>query len=470
MRRFRLLPALVFGAALIAIILARPDRPLRIGVGAVAHDLCSAVFVSGLEPGRVFDESLAARAGLKLIAWAISYRVDRTQHEVTVQLAGLLEARAAYYGELGCILLQGEAPQNLPSGAEFAALHTDLPPLLPEIAGPEVVVPDDPALKAALDHAFAEPREPPLRRTKAVVVVHNGTVIAERYAPGYGVDTPILGFSLAKSVMNALAGILVHQGKLQTGERAPIPAWQDPGDARHLITIEQLMRMTSGLDLDEEGVGFADPSNQMLYLARDMADFAEQAQLSAPPGTRWSYSSASTHLLARIIRDRAGGQALDALGFAERELFGPLGMRSAVVEVDSTGTMIGSHYILASARDWARFGLLYLDGGVIGGKRLLPENWIEFSARASLGTNYGAGFWTNRSAAAEAQGRVEGGMPRDAYFASGNLGQRIVILPSQHLVIVRMGYATGSDNDIGGLIRLVREVIDATAAQATVQP
>ena len=465
MRRFRLLPTLVFGAALVAIILARPDRPLRIGVGTVAHDLCSATFVSRLDPDQVFAESLASRAGLKLIAWAISYQVDRSQHVVTARLAGLLEARAAYYGELGCVLLQGEPPQNLPTGAELAALHTDMPPLLPEIAGPEVVVPDDPALRAALDHAFEEPRAPPFRRTKAVVILRDGTVIAERYAPGYGVDTPILGFSLAKSVINALAGILVVEGKLQTGERVPVAAWQDPGDARHLITIEQLMRMTSGLDLDEEGMGFADPSNQMLYLARDMADFAEHAQLSAPPGTRWAYSSASTHLLARVIRDRTGGQALDALGFAEHELFGPLGMHSAVVEVDSTGTMIGSHYVLASARDWARFGLLYLDGGMIGGKRLLPENWIEYSAKASLGTNYGAGFWTNRSPAQEAQGRVGGGVPRDAYFASGNLGQRIVILPSQHLVIVRMGYATGPDNDIGGLIRLVREVIDAMAPQ-----
>jgi len=466
MRRSRLISGFAVGVTLVAIALVRPDRPFLIGVGAVAHDLCSAAFVSGLDPKQVFADSLAPRAGLRLIAPAITYDVDRGAHAVTARLAGVLRQRAIYYQGLGCVLIHGAEPQGLPSPAELAALRPDAPPLLPEIAGPAVVAPMDQKLKSALDHAFEEPEQPPFRRTKAIVIVHDGRVIAERYAPGWTVETPILGFSMTKSVINAFVGILVRQGRLQTDARAPVPAWQTPGDPRRLITIENLMRMTSGLDLDEEGAGFANRSDRMVYLARDMTEFAGKAKLIATPGTRWAYSSASTHILAQIIRDTVGGRAIDALGFAQRELFGPLGMRSAVMEVDATGTMVGSHYMLASARDWARFGLMYLDDGTAGGRRILPEGWIEFSARPTLGTEYGAGFWTNRRNAAQARAPVNGSMPRDVFFAAGNLGQRIFILPSQRLVIVRLGDATGPGNDARGLIRLVREVIGALGDEA----
>lgn len=455
MRRSAIVFSFVLGGILLAGVLLRPDRPMRIGTGAVAHDLCSGVFVSGLDPDRVFVDSLAPRAGLSLIARGLSWRVDRKERNVTASLLGLIAARAVANDGLGCILLQGDPPSGLPSPSELAVLRPPAPPR------PAPVEPAAPMLEAALDQAFLEPDHPPFRRTAAVVILHEGRIIAERYAPGYGVDTPILGFSLTKSVMNALTGILVRQGRLQPGERAPIAAWSNQDDPRHLITVEQLMRMTSGLDLDEENAGFANPSDQMLYLARDMAGFAEQARLLAPPGTHWAYSSGSTHIVAQIIRDRTGGKPLDALDFAQRELFGPLAMRSPVVELDSTGTMIGSHYMLATARDWARFGQLYVDGGVVDGRRILPEGWVEFTARNTLGTNYGAGFWTNRTTTPEAEARVAAGMPHDAFFASGNLGQRIVILPSQHMVIVRMGNATGPGNDVAGLLKLVRSAIEA---------
>ena len=166
------------------------------------------------------------------------------------------------------------------------------------------MAPSDPALKAALDHAFEEPAEPPFRRTKAVVVVHDGKVIAERYAAGIGVDTPLLGFSMTKSVINALIGILTQQGLVTPSMPAPIPEWR--GDLRREIEVEHLLRMTTGLALDETNSGF-DPSSQMVYLHDDMAGFAVNAAVIAPPGTRWAYSSPTTQLLARIIRDAAGG-------------------------------------------------------------------------------------------------------------------------------------------------------------------
>jgi CubicO group peptidase (beta-lactamase class C family) len=315
-------------------------------------------------------------------------------------------------------------------------------------------------LKAALDHAFEEPATPPFRRTKAVVVVHEGMVIAERYAGGIGVETPLLGFSMTKSMVNALLGILTQQGRISPSLPAPVPEWRAATDPRRKIEVEHLMRMTTGLALDETDSGF-DPSSQMVHLRDDMAGFAAQAAVIAPPGTRWAYSSPSTQILARIIRDIVGGPE-QTLAFAWRELFNPLGMRDVTLEFDATGTLHGTSYMLASARDWARFGLLYLNDGMIGGRRILHEDWVDFSASATLDTDYGAGFWTNRSEHEHAKGRVRLGIPRDAFFASGDLGQRIVVLPSQHLVIVRLGDSVDPTGDIRGLGRLVSDVIAAT--------
>src|SRR5438045_4220391 len=169
-----------------------------------------------------------------------------------------------------------------------------------------------------------------------------------------------------------------------------------------------------------------------------MSGFAVRAAVVAPPVKRWSYSSPTTELLARIIRDAVGGPE-QSLAFAWRELFNPLGMRNVTMEFDTAGTMQGTTWMLASARDWARFGLLYLNDGVVGGKRILHEDWVDFCAAATLDTDYAAGFWTNRSEHPNAKARVRLGIPRDAFFASGDLGQRIVIMPSQKLVVVRLG-------------------------------
>ena len=450
--------AAILVAMAAAAAIFRPDRAIRVATGLVAHNVCSKIFVSGLDPQAVFAETIE-RDGIRRLRWGLRYRLDRTGQTVDASLAGLFGSRAAFHEGLGCVLLHGKEPYVLRS--DFAALKTPkAPPLLEEIAGAAVVEPADPRLKAALDHAFEEPAEPPFRRTKAVVVVHDGGVIAERYAEGIGVDTPLLGFSMTKSVINALIGILTQQGVVTPSFPAPIPEWRAASDPRHEIDVEHLMRMTTGLALDETNSGF-DPSSQMVYLHNDMAGFAAKAAVIAPPGKRWAYSSPTTQLLARIIRDAVGGPE-QTLAFAWRELFNPLGMRNVTLEFDGAGTLQGSTYMLASARDWARFGLLYLNDGVVGGRRILQDDWVDFSASATLDTDYGAGFWTNRSEHPNAKGRVRLGIPRDAFFASGDLGQRIVIIPSQHLVIVRLGDSVDPTGDIRGLGRLVSEVIAAT--------
>ena len=450
--------ALVMAASGTAAVMFRPDRAIRVATGFVAHIVCAKTFVSGFDPQTVFAET-TDRAGIRRLRWVLGFQIDRTGKTVDASLTGLFGSRAVFHEGLGCVTQHGPAePYILKS--DLTALQTPkAPPLLPEIAGTAIVEPADPKLKAALDHAFEEPASPPFRRTKAVVVAHNGRVIAERYADGVGVDTPLLGFSMTKSVINALIGILTQQGLVTPSFPAPVPEWRAPTDPRREIEVEHLMRMTTGLALDETNSGF-DVSSQMVYLHDDMAGFAARAPMIAEPGTRWAYSSPTTQLLARIIRNATGGPE-QSLALAWRELFNPLGMRNVTLQFDASGTLQGSSGMLASARDWARFGLLYLNDGIVGGRRLLHEDWVDLSAAATLDTDYGAGFWTNRSEHERAKGRVSLGIPRDAFFAFGDMGQRIVILQSQQMVIVRLGDSADPTGDIRGVARLVKEVIEA---------
>jgi len=455
--------ALLFGCTSV-----RLDRGIEVATGLISHTLCSELFVSGVSPEEVYAKDLAPRGGMGLINWATRYDTDRTRKEVRTTVAGGFASRAVYRDGLGCIVVHGEEPADAPAPADIALDGRGAVPQLPEIAGPAVVEPDDARLRAALDGAFTEPADPPYRWTTAVVIVHDDRVIAERYAPGYGVDTPLLGYSATKSVMSALVGILVGQGRLAVDSPAPVAAWSGPDDPRRAITIAQLLRMTSGLALDETQSPF-NPVARMLYLERDMAGFAERAGLEAQPGRTWNYTSGNTLILSRIIRDAVGGHAADVLGFARRELFDPLGMRTVTLEIDATGTPVGSTYMLASARDWARLGMLYLNDGEIGGHRILPPGWVRYSSTPTLDGGYGAGFWTNRVEGAIPGSDTSWGMPgapRDAFFARGLLGQYVVVVPSARLVVARFGKSHGPGAEIEAVGRLVADVIAALSGRA----
>ena len=423
----------------------------------MSHTLCSDAFVSGLDPDQVAAEMLPGMPGIRRLLPLLRHHVDRARREVSASVAGLFESRAVYRPGMGCTLVYpGEADA---AAAPPPAPWSDTAPRLGDIVGPAVVESADERLRRALDRAFADPPDGPAQGTIAVVVVHDDRIVAERYAPGYGIDTPLLGWSMTKSLMNALVGILVRQGRLSLTGPAPVPAWRDPGDPRHAITIEQLMRMTSGLALDDTNNGF-DPSSRMLYTQPDMAAYAEHFTLVAQPGRRYHYSNLSTLILSRIVRDAVGGRAEDVVRFADRELFGPLGMRGVTLEFDAADTPVGSTYGYATARDWARFGLLYLHDGVVGGARILPEGWVDWSARWTPRSRegYGAGFFTNRGASEGGILRIRGGMPPDAFFASGTQGQRLVIAPFARLVVVRLGRtADWGAFDKRAITRLVTE-------------
>jgi CubicO group peptidase (beta-lactamase class C family) len=429
-----------------------PARGIRVGTAVVSKTLCSGVFVSGLDPDLLYAEAIKPIPGQDQLAKRLKYSVDRAAKQVTATWLGGFESRAIYRDGIGCTLVHGNLPDDLLSGARVHAGADAVVPL--------EVEPRSPKLEAALDHAFAEPAQPPYRWVKAIVILHDGKLVAERYAAGYGADTPVLGYSLSKSVTSALIGILVRQKRLSVGQNAPVAQWKNPSDPRHAITINELLRMTSGLAIEESDTGL-DPVSRMLFVESDMAGFAERARLKATPATTWEYTSGNTLILSRIIRDAVGGHAQDVLEFARKELFEPLGITTATMEFDSTGTPVGSIYVLASARDWARFGELYRNDGVVNGRRLLPEGWVNYSATPTLNADYGAGFWTNRGAHSNAAVRIKVGMPEDAFYGSGNLGQRVVIIPSKKLVIVRLGLTHAPGFDMRGLLQLIRETSDA---------
>ncbi|OOG61493.1 hypothetical protein B0E46_16095 [Rhodanobacter sp. B04] len=420
----------------------------RTATGSVSRSLCATAFLSRLDPQRTFtEEQLPLMRGL---GWTIHYEVDRARREVRSSVLGNFSARAVYREGLGCLLVQGDSA--VPEAAGFEA-----DPIASTWPG-NAIEPADPAIRRALDRAFAEPDPAHPRLTKAVVVLRDGQLIAERYAPGYGPGTPIWAHSISKSITNALIGILVRKGELQLDQPAPIAAWRSPLDPHHAVTVDQLLRMDSGLPFDETD-GAISPMTRMLYLERDMAGYAARTPLTHPPGTAWGYSNLGYVLLSRLVHDAAGGSAADAERFARHELFAPLGMRNTVIETDATGTPIGASNVYASARDLARFGQLYLDDGIVDGRRLLPEGWVEYSHSQTLHTGYGAGFWTNLVN----DGRVPvwnapWGMPqlpKDMYYARGAFGQYVVIVPSERLVVVRMGISLYYGDDTGELVAAV---------------
>ncbi len=434
-----------------------PDRMASVATGFAAHQLCGAAFIAGLDPEAYWAE--AAPPAMRLVDWAMVRQVDRARGTVRASLAGLGERVALHRGQAGCLVL------NAPAPAPLAALPELAPPLLAEIApGPEVV-PGTPALAAALEHAFAETDPEALLQTRAVVVLHRGRVVAERYAPGYGVATRLHGWSMTKSVTNALLGVRVRQGRVAMQAPLGLPEWA--ADGRSALTPDHLLRMVSGLRFGNSlGAGFGDlvnPATQMLFSDAEMAADAIAAKLEAAPGTHWQYSNGNSQILSRVIRDLAGGDEAAALRFARAELFGPLGMQSAVLETDGSGTPVGAAYLWATARDWARFGQLYAQDGVVGGRRLLPEGWVAYGAAPTLGgaVGYGAGFWTNQGDSMGARRRVELGMPAEAFMARGAFGQFVVVVPSRQLVVARLGYTFSPR---AATITMARLVVEALAA------
>jgi CubicO group peptidase (beta-lactamase class C family) len=446
-RRFGRLTGLsLLALLLVALVAFRPDRAARVAAAVAAHTVCSAVFVSGIDSTSAAREHIGAIIGYP--ARAVSYTVDRAHGRVHASLRGLFAADARFTRGYGCRV---EHAGDEPLTPEQASEATEP---MPQIQA------TDPAIETALSQVFAESPASP-KRVKAVLVVQDGQILAERYAPGITPRTPLLSYSVAKSFTNALLGILVRQGRLKVEQAVDAEEWQASEDPRRQLTIEDLLRMRSGLDAEETGSGF-DPVSRMEFLEGDMAAFAARHPLKAAPRQTFEYTSANTLILNRLIGRLVGGGAAGLRAFAEHELFEPLDIHGVTLEFDGRGVFVGSTFLYASARDYAKFGELFLrDGLTPRGERLLPEGWARWSASSTLGSDYGAGFWTNNGGSRLAKLRAGAGFPADGFFASGFLGQRIYIVPSAHLVVVRLGLSTAPTFGIGDDIDLIAATIRA---------
>lgn len=406
--------------------------------------LCSGIFVSGRKARSLLVEDLAVDDLAPLRA--LKANVDYAQKTVTVSLFGLCQRTALYRPGLGSTLVLDTTVEGLRSqSASFSTWLQHHPSRLQSLPTAQASsLGDRYCLKAVTNRAFEEENSSKQKRTRAVVVVHRGKIVAERYAAGFSAQTPMLGWSLAKSVVNALVGILVRQGKLSLADSDLIAEWRQPGDARRCITLEQLLRMSSGLQFSE---AYGNPLSDvitLLFHREDGARYAAQQPLAQKPGSVFHYASGTTVLLCRIIREAVGGTLADYFAFPRQALFDPLGMASAVLEPDSSGTFVGSSFMYATARDWAKLGLLHLQEGrwKVEGQwvRILPEGWAKFSSEASQTADfYGAHFWRGVPDSFTVGDRDTVNWPKDAYLASGYQGQFVTIVPSADLVVVRLG-------------------------------
>jgi CubicO group peptidase (beta-lactamase class C family) len=454
-RVFLWVSALVVLAGIAAAAYWRPDRALEVASGLTAHNLCSAAFISNLDPQATADELVKPMLP-GFVGPLLRYHVDPALKTVEASVVGLKSMRAAFTSGYGCRLIVDPPYKEPAPPIPRAASPAD------SFAPPTQVASEDPGIEEALTREFTEQPSQHPRYVKAIVVVKDGHVIAERYARGFTLDTPLLSYSVAKSFTNALLGILVRQGRLRVDQPVAAPEWKQPGDPRNAVVIDDLLRMDSGIDAPETGSGF-DPVAQMLYGKDDMAAFAAGFPLKQSPRTRFEYTSANTLILDRLLGATVGGGAPGLRAFADQELFAPLHMDHVTMEFDGAGTFVGSAHVYAPARDYARLGQLFLDGGIgPDGRRILPEQWVDYSRRSTLDSPYGAGFWTNDGPSKPAAARIASGFPKDGFFASGNRGQRIYIVPSEHLIVARFGYSPEPDFGIVEDLQLIKAAITAT--------
>ncbi len=449
-RRRRVL-ARVLGGLVVLLLLAGVGgywyaRPLLLtGTGYAAHNACAVALVAG-------RHDVADDLPPNPLVPYLSTTLDSTDRVATTSVFGVLARQRAWYSPGNGCTLADERPSLAAAppaeGANPIATQTPAPP-----AGAAD------RLTAALGAAFGDDLPADARAalgTRGVVVVQRGTVIAERYAPGFTAQTPQLGWSMAKSVTNVMAGRLVQQGTLSVTQDRLRPEWTDD---RSAITVDQLMRMTSGLRWDET-YDLGTTITEMLYLKQDMAAFAASQPLAHAPGSYQQYSSGSTNILCSVLRSHAGPGTVAP----ERRLISELGLASAVWEPDASGAPVCSSYLWATPRDWAGIGQFALQDGVWNGEQLLPTGWMALStaAPAVVGEErgYAAGWWVNRLADGSSAWPA---MPADTYWASGHDGQRVIVVPSADLVVVRLGFSPSVEEADLRIDTLVHDLVALAA-------
>ncbi|HET7732308.1 MAG TPA: serine hydrolase [Paludibacter sp.] len=402
--------------------------------GYAAKNLASDVFV-----GNRTQESVEA---IDLNFSFIKFTKNTIDYEKKEVISRFLwaESKAIYIEGFGCTLVRGNDEETI---CHRPYVIVPLPSINPDSvawpAGDKLAdtIPagvDTDKLNKALAEAFKDSIG--TKGTFAVAIAFKNQLIAEKYRDGFSAKNRFLSWSMAKSFTHALVGIMVKKGLLKVDEKADIPDWKT--DKRTNITLENLMHMNSGLEWNEDYGNLSDVTI-MLHKSADMAEFAYRKPFVARPDSVWLYSSGTTNIVSYLIRKRIGNDA-DYYAFPRRELFNPIGMRSAIFETDASGTFAGSSYIYATMRDYVRFGLLYMNKGSWLGNQILPKGWTDSAMKPADGSGgkYGSFFWLNQSGDYPS-------VPRDLFMCRGHDGQFIYIIPSLQLVVVRTGFSKKED-------------------------
>ena len=382
-------------------------------------------------------------------------KVNLSERSVTSSIFGLKERKAVFVEGLGAVLINDEFDPNQQFNVpKRNKTKKDLPfPYgnYPQIDNDFVNINYN-KLQSAVDNAFDKDGEK-LKRTRSVLVVYRDNIIAEKYAEGFDKNTPILGWSMTKSIAATMYGILQKKGLIDINSVTGIPEWQN--DDRKNITYNDLLHMNSGLEWVEDYNDISDVTN-MLFLASDMSKVQLHKDLAGKSNETWNYSSGTTNLLSGYLLKQFFNNDQQAyLDFWYAELLDKIGMHSAIIETDLSGNFVGSSYGWANTRDWAKFGLLYLHNGNWNGEQILTPEWVKYVSTPTNGSEgkYGAHFWLN------AGGRYPDA-PKDLFSCNGYQGQWVIIIPSKELVIVRTGLVEDPDFDLNGFLKDILSSIE----------
>ena len=414
--------------------------------GYAAKNMCSCVFVAGREQKEIEAKDL----NFSFIKYA-SNTIDYENKTVTSSFLGMRSQKAFYNEKTGCSVVNHGQPFNtesidiqLPKKLAVSSAFVDFASKkdIPSNINKEKI-------QNAIENHFIEVEGENPKNTRAIVVLYGNQLIAEQYAEGFDKNTKQLGWSMAKSIMSTLTGILVQKGKIDINQPTGIETWQN--DERKNITWKHLLQMNSGLAW-EENYGAISDVTKMLYTEDDVYSFAVNHNLDGTIGKTWKYSSGTSNILSGLIRKQLDNDET-YLSFANKELFNWIGAESMVLESDPAGTIVGSSYAWATPRDWAKYGLLYLQNGKVADQQIFPDWWAEFTASPAEGSEnkYGTQFWKQND-------EEFPNVPKDMYFADGFQGQRIFIIPSKNIVVVRFGLSNKGDISYD---KLLKEIIEA---------
>ncbi len=407
--------------------------------GFASKNIASAHFIGGRELSLIE----ASDNDIPLVKYAVN-AIDDENNIATSSVFGLKKRTAFYRPGLGSVLIDDSFDTNKPylvpkrnrSTIKLPFPYGDLQPNDTTFSNI-----DYERLNKAIEDAFDSDSKFE-KRSRALLVVYNGKIIAERYATGFTKESKILGWSMTKSITATYFGILSHQNKFDISKKAPISEWKN--DKRAAISTNDLLQMNSGLEWTEEYDKISDATT-MLFRDSDMTKTQIGKSLVGTVGNTWNYSSGTSNLLSGILRKQFKTHQ-EYLDFWYSSLIDRIGMNSMIVETDMKGNFVGSSYAWATTRDWAKFGLLYLNRGNWNGDRIFAEEWADYVSKpvASSNGRYGGHFWLNA-------GGHYPDVPRDMYSANGFQGQKVCIIPSKNMVIVRMGLTGDANFDFNGI-------------------